>query len=388
MYSKARILHLTASLRVGGAERLLLHLAEQTNRQEFDVHICSIGEFGEHSLMGEFKKLNLPLHVIPAKHFYTTRPLWAIIDYIRSNQIDCLQTHLIDADILGTIAGWFTSTPVISTLQNVPQNYARQRFDRSTLMRLATHYGAAHLVAVSRHVQRLFIDEWRIPEQRIQVIHNAVQLAPFLNISEPSLSSKNGPLTITNIASLTPQKGQHLLLKAAKQILGQRSDVHFIFVGRGKLRQSLETQAAELGIAEHVTFAGLRSDISNILAATDIFVLSSLWEGLPLSAIEAMGAARPVVLTDVGGNRELVVSDKHGVMVPAGQVPPLANALLDLLERPEQRLALGKTGRDYVKQNFGIQTITKRYEELYRRILGKDFKYQQDVELLSSQSGN
>ncbi|MBV9788510.1 MAG: glycosyltransferase, partial [Chloroflexi bacterium] len=138
-------------------------------------------------------------------------------------------------------------------------------------------------------------------------------------------------------------------------------------------------QAQRLGIAERVTFTGLRKDIPAVLAQTDIFTLPSLWEGLPLTAIEAMAAARPVVLTDVGGNSELVQSGVNGMIVRPDDVDALANTLVELLNDEQRRTEMGHAARQRVQHDFSIDTIAAQHEALYESIWNKHYNRVRDA---------
>jgi glycosyltransferase involved in cell wall biosynthesis len=363
------ILHLTASLFVGGGERLVLELAQHTNRENCKPTVCAFGQFGPKSLLAEFQKLGPSFHLIPSTTLYSPFMVRAVWQHIRDRQIDVIHTHLVDADIVGSIVGRLAGVPVITTLHNAPENYARQRVDRRTLARLAAQYITIHLVAVSQEIRQQFIEQWHVSPERITAIRNSIVLNRFLDIALGT--TNNDRLTVTNIASLNPQKAQHLLLEAAKIVLTQMPEVEFMIVGRGKLEQSLKEQAQALGIADRISFTGLRHDIPNVLAQSDIFVLSSLWEGLPVSALEAMGAARPVVLTDVGGNHELVESGIHGLLVPPGDAPALAQALLTLLRDKPRRLDMGRAARAQVQQKFSMDMFAHQYEDTYHAVWQK-----------------
>ncbi len=364
-----RILHLTASLYTGGAERLILGLARQLNRAEFDVHLCAIGRFGQDSMLHDFQRLERPIHLIPIQRFYDPRILVALVQYVRHHQIDLIHTHLLYADILGRLLGQLLRLPVVSTLQNDPLDNRHTRLDKRWLNRLTARFTTTHLVAVSNQIRQRFIEAWQVKAERISTIYNAVQMQPFLAIPvlTPAVPTTS-PLTITTIGRLEAQKGQHLLLTAAQQVLAQFANVRFLFVGQGALDEQLQAQAAQLGIADRVEFVGLRRDIPAILAQSDIFVLPSLWEGLPLAAIEAMAAARPVVLTDVGGNRELITHEQEGILIPPNDSTALTAALLGLLHSPEKRQKLGEQARAHARQHFHIDIITRQYEALYRAL--------------------
>lgn len=373
------ILHLIDSLSVGGAERLILGLAERIDRERFQFHLCCLGSQRGNALQESFERLDIPVHVLGSRNFYNLRAPLAVARYIRQHQIDIVHTHLTYADVVGRVVGRAMNRPVVSTLQNVPRNYDRDRRDRSWLERQSARFLATKLIGVSPTIRELFIREWGIPASRIEMFYNAVPMEQYVQLpAQPSGTADAGPL-ITNIGRLSPQKAQDLLLDAAKLVLKQRPDARFMIVGQGRLEQALKEQAVRLGIAERVLFTGLRHDIPAALGESDVFVLSSLWEGLPLTAVEAMAAARPVVLTDVGGNRDLVEDGVHGLIVPPNDVPALAQAILQLLNDP-QRLEIGLAGRARVRHDFNIDTIARQHEQLYTSLAPLVHEYVGEVQ--------
>lgn len=369
MNRKIRVLHIIDSLSVGGAERLLVALTNRIDQQTFETYVCCLGVIDGNVLASDLAGLSAPPYVVNSRRLYNPRLIAELAKYITTHNIDVVHTQLTHADIAGRVAARLTKRPVISTLQNEPRDYERQRLDRRWLERYTARYLTTRLVGVSQRIRDMFVQEWRIPVERVCTIYNAVPMEDYLAIPETSaLESSAGPV-ITNIGRFTEQKAQHIFLSAARMVLDQRPDARFMIVGRGHLEQPLREQARRLGIADQVIFTGVRRDIPNVLAESDIFVLSSFWEGLPLTAVEAMAAARPVVLTDVGGNRELVESGKNGVIVPPGDAPALATALLSLLEDDEHRIAMGRAARARVQHDFNIDTIVDQYESLYRALV-------------------
>jgi glycosyltransferase involved in cell wall biosynthesis len=370
MSKKLKIFHLTGSLSIGGAQRLLVGLVQNLDRERFAIHVYSFGKHREVSFLPDFEMMeDIELTVNPSQSFYNPKALLNILRYLRKYKPDLIQTHMIDADILGRIAGKILSIPVLSTLQNDPQNYDSHRFDRRILARITARYLTTHSVAVSNHIRNLFIEKWKLAPDKLTTIYNAVSLQLYKHIPLPPAEEQKEEIIISNIASLTQQKAQNILLEAAAIVLEKYPKIRFMIVGRGALDAQLKKQAAEMGLTEQVVFTGVRRDIPEILAKTDIFTLSSLWEGLPLAAIEAMAAGRPVVVTNVGGNKELVKDGKTGLVIPAGNVDALAQAYIQLIENPALRAQYAKAGREYVSQVFGIQTITSQYETLYQKIL-------------------
>lgn len=369
MNNRLKIVHLTASLNIGGAERIILSMAEKMDRARFETHVCALGEFDENSFLPEFQKLGSALQVIPVRHFYSPSTLWDTIRYLRHHKFDVIHTHLTDADIIGRIAGWLTNTPVVSTMHSTPSNYNKQQIDRRWLLRATNRLVPSYLVGVSEEVRNLFIKEWRIPPERISAIPNATPLDNFLAIPVGTDSETANTLTVTNVGSLRWQKGQHFLLEAAQIILKQRPNTRFVIAGGGPLEQELKMQAQALGITDQVIFAGLVRDIPALLEKADIFVLSSVREGLPISAIEAMAAARPSVLTDVGGNKELFESGVGGFIVPSRDVPALADALLLLLNDESLRLTMGRNARQKAQEKFSFDVFTQAYGDIYQSVV-------------------
>jgi glycosyltransferase involved in cell wall biosynthesis len=363
---RLRILQLVSSLTVGGAEQVVLSLAERVDRRRFETHVCSLSVIGQNGLQPQFEQLDLPLLTLNARRLYDLPTIRQVRRYVQEQQIDLIHTHLLNADIIGRFIGHSLGIPVISTLQNIPDNHARQRADRYWLERLTARYLATHLVTVSRQLQAMYMRQWHIPESRLSVIYNTVRMEPFLAVPTgvPEERPYPGPI-ITNVARLNPQKAQHLLLEAAQIVLHQFPQAHFLIVGKGHLEQELKQRAQALGLERHVTFTGVRHDIPAILAESDIFVLSSQWEGLPLSAVEAMAAARPVVVTNVGGNTELVEHGRSGLVVPPNNIEALADGLLTMLQDRSTRITLGAAARQRVQHLFSTDRFIQQYESLY-----------------------
>lgn len=366
MHPRRNILLLTSSFMVGGAETLVLGLAERLDRSQLNVHVAALSVVRGNRLQPAFERLDLPVTVFKRQRFYDPRLIQTVLRYVRQHRIDLIHTHLLDADIVGTLVGRVLRRPVVCTLHNMPVDYDKQQLHRRQLERLAAGRLATRLIAVSQGVRDAFMWQWQIVASRIDTIYNGIPVERYLPIPAgvPPTGDQPGAL-ITTIGRLAPVKAQHTLLDAAKLVVQQRPDARFMLVGEGPREHDLRQHAAALGITDRVIFAGVRHDIPAVLAQSDLFVLPSLWEGLPMTVIEAMAAARPVVLTDVGGNRELVQSDAQGLIVPPNDGPALAAALLALLNDPERRVALGLAARERVRHTFSLDACARQHELLY-----------------------
>jgi glycosyltransferase involved in cell wall biosynthesis len=365
-----RVLQICDSLGAGGAERLILSLAQHLDRTQVELHVCSLGFANRNQLQPDFERLGVPLFLMKDGPVYDPRRYAQIARYIRSRQIDIVHTHLIAADIMGRTVGRALGRPVVSTMHNDPQDYDRSSPKRKLLEHVTAHRLTTRLIAVSPRIREMYIAQWGLRPDQIVTIFNGVPMEQYLPIpaAAPRRAAGTGPL-ITNIARLSEQKAQHILLDAAKIVLGQHPEARFMIVGRGHLEERLRRQAEELGIAARVEFTGVRHDIPEILAQSDIFALSSLWEGMPVTAIEAMAAARPVVVTDVGGTRDLVEHGEHGLIVPPRDALALAEALLELLNDEPRRVAMGRAGRERVQHECSLPIFASRHTQLYESLL-------------------
>lgn len=364
-----RVLQLTASLAIGGAERMILGLAQGIDRDRFDLRVCALYPSSADDFSGAADDLDVPVHELTPHRFYDPRTVSAVARLIREHEIDVVHTHVLDADVAGQLAGRITRTPVVTTLHSVPDSYERQPRGRYWPQRLTVRRLARHLVCVSETARDRFVEDWSVPVERLRTIHPAVPLDPFLAVTSgpPPPGSAAGPV-VTAVGRLVPAKAQHLLVEAAPTVLAAHPNARFVIVGPGPREDELRQLATSLGVADRVDLPGARHDIAAVLAETDVFTLTSEWEGLPISAIEAMAAARPVVLTDVGGCRDLVDDGRAGVVVPPGDSDAIADALIDLLGDDERRRSLGDAARRRVVAEFSLDRMTRAYESLYDEV--------------------
>jgi len=171
------------------------------------------------------------------------------------------------------------------------------------------------------------------------------------------------------VARFAPQKNHALLLKAFAQGPASDPNAHLVLVGEGALREQLEEQARNLGLAGQAHFLGLRADIPDVLGAMDVFVLSSDYEGNPLSVMEAMASGLPIVSTAAGGVPDLFESGKEGLIVQPGDVQGLSSSMISVLRNREARQSMGMAAARRAKENFDVSSMVQAYEELYEKLI-------------------
>ncbi len=211
---------------------------------------------------------------------------------------------------------------------------------------------------------------------RIELIPNGVDLARYESSGDRAelraeLGLPTDRILIACVARFHPVKDHATLLRAFAAVAAEREDVDLLLVGAGPLRGDLERLTSELRIGSRVTFLGIRDDVARLMRAADIFCMTSLSEAASLTILEAMAAGLPVVVTDVGGNPELVRDGVEGRLAPRGNDRAIAMALLDLCENPERAHTMGAAARGRVEESFTLDATVGSYLDLYRRVCGR-----------------
>jgi glycosyltransferase involved in cell wall biosynthesis len=230
------------------------------------------------------------------------------------------------------------------------------------------------VVAVSGGTNEYLQREERVPAEKIRVVPNAISW-PEIS-SDERVRSMLGELgaagrspVLGTVARLTEQKGQRYLLQSLAELRSRYPRLYCIFAGEGDAREELEALAARLGLEDHVSFCGNRRDVAVMLQGLDLFVLPSLFEGLPLALLEAMAAGVPVVATSVAGSREVVEDRVSGRLVPPADASALTEAIDGLLGDPDLARTMAINGRETVADRYTIGPVAEAYEGIYEEVL-------------------
>ena len=362
-----RVLYLSHAFAVGGAEEMVLNLVRHLPPSYVPAVAC-IHEAGPIGL--EIERTGVPFKVLGLtpglRHPFD---LLRLRDFLYECQPDIVHTFLLTGSLYGRFAAMMARVPVvIGTEVNVyERKHALHARAERWLMR-----DTDAVVASAESVRDFYIRQVKADPTKVEVIYNAVdwaQLQTTVSRDEmrASVEVPAGAPLLTIIARLTEQKGHRILLDALART--DLAHAYLLVVGDGPLRDVLERQAANLGLSARVRFLGVRRDLGNILAATDVFVMPSFWEGLPLAMVLAMGAGLPVVATRVAGIPEVVQDGVTGLLVPPGDSGELGAALSRVVNGDTTRVLLGQAARAFVRPRFGVDGYVNAITGLYDRLM-------------------
>jgi glycosyltransferase involved in cell wall biosynthesis len=373
MTAKTRVLWLIKGLGAGGAEQLLVNSLPHLDRSRFEYHVAYILPWKD-DMVPYFKAHDVPVHCLEGGNPLDARIVPRLRRLLEKLRIDVLDSHLPYSGVVGRMAAGQAGTPVVLYTEH---SLAVQRqlagFHFVSFVANTLSYGMNDLVvSVSRDTFR-DVSRFTFGRVPVRLVYNGIPLDSFdraaMIADRGALGVPEGHKVVGHVATFTPKKRQHDLLHAAKLVLEEDPRTTFVLVGKGSLRPELELLAAELGISDHVVFPGFVPDLTAALACFDVFALSSLYEGLPTVAIEAMALGVPVVATWVGGTPEIVNHDHDGILVPPSDPPALARGILRLLGDDRLRAEMGARAEQSVRSKFDIRRRVKEIEGIYDEVL-------------------
>jgi len=366
---KTRVLHLIGSLTAGGAERNLYYLGPHFKKSAFDHSICCMLERGEFA--PELERAGVRVFELGYRRRYFVRTVTRLRDILLKENISVLHTHLFEPGLVGRLAAWLAGTPVIvthehgKTLWKKPYHHL---FERLALLRTDMR------IVVSEDIRTLRKKHEGTPDSKMVLIENAADPERF-EVDEATRRAFRRDLGIDDhfvvgtVGRLVPAKAYDLFLEAAHELLRTDGRMRFLIVGDGRLRADLEARARRLGLEGRVLFLGNRTDIPEVLAAMDVYVITSVREGLPVSLVEAMLAARPIVSTSVGGIPEVLEEPGTGLLIPSGDKAALVAAVAGLAADPGKRESMGRAARQAAVRRYSPATVLDKLDRLYESLL-------------------
>ena len=353
--SEQNILFMTKAMGLGGTENVVMQLCEIFGGLANKVVVVSNGG-GQEEKLAEMGIKHYLIPDIEDKSLKTLRYVSAVLKrIIHDEEITVIHTHHRMAAFYVRALGLYKGRAFFNTSHNT--------FDDK---RLLTKYALSRSTAVAcgEAVGRNLTEYFGLKE--VSVIHNAVRpfSGPFVPDPDIEKARKEGKKIIGNVGRLSKQKAMEYYVRAIPAVLRNHPEASFYIVGDGVESEKLRNLSAELKAS--VTFMGYRQDVQNVIGQMDLIVLSSLWEGLPLTPIEAFSVSCPVVATDVEGTCEIVTDGLDGLIVPKKDPEAIAEAIIRLLDEPALLSRMKKNAYETYVKGFSFDAFAKSYIDLYR----------------------
>jgi len=375
---KTNILYVITKLELGGAQKQLLELIRGLDKSRFNVFLFTAQEG---ILMSNALSINelhikksswLERNLNPIKDFFS---LMEIFSFIKRNKIDIVHTHSSKAGILGRIAGRLAGTKtVMHTVHGWPFHQYQPFLSRMIFLWLEKIAAVCSdkLIVVSRSDLQIGLKYICNDQNKYALMNYGVELdlgpEQTHKAVKEELQIKEGDLIVGNISCFKPQKAPLDFLKLAAIVKKSFPRIKFVLVGDGVLRKKIERAILRANLQDNLILTGWRRDITAILSSIDVFVLTSLWEGMPVSALEAMRCAKPIVATDTGGIREIVVDGYNGFLVKPKDMQSMSRQLITLLKNKTLREKMGCLSREQISSKFSPQSMIQANQDLYETL--------------------
>ena len=385
------VIQLARNLEIGGAQETVRTLAKYLPRTGCPTVVCT---FGDGPLRQEIERLGVPVELLPGRRHGIVALPWFIIEMVRRRRdlLEVLAKHgagVVQTQGLGTLDFLAMTlrlggrTQVWWTIQNANfmvrgEHVLRHKWlvgPKRAAHRCLYRIGARivnGIIAVSDETARSFCEAIGDVADKITVVCNAVDIESYPAKADREevrirLGFGSDEHLMTMVGTFKRQKGHRYLVEAATSVVGRWPDLHILLVGGGDLAREIETQVNAAGLSNRVHLLGSRRDVPEILAASDSFVLPSLWEGLPVALVEAMAGGLPVIATSVSGTEQVIVEGVTGLLVPPGDAEALADAMIELLSDPAGAATMAAAGRERVAALFSAQGQAERLTALFRQ---------------------
>jgi glycosyltransferase involved in cell wall biosynthesis len=367
---RRKITYLTTGLARAGAEIQLLLLCGKMAKAGWDVSVISM--LPPLAYSSDIRLLGIPLVSLDLKkNVPDPRVFWRLIRTIREWKPEVMHCHQVHANIAGRLARMFSTIPVVvCTAHNITEGPRwREWAYRATdsLCDLTTNVCQA---GVDRYIR-----VGAAPANKIRFMPNGVEAGRYSESigQRGEMRAKLGlgdDFVWLAAGNLREAKDYATMLEAFQQVLAAKPEARLLIAGDGPLRTRLESETARKGMARAVHFLGGRDDVPALMRASDGFLMSSLFEGMPLVLLEASASGLPIVATRVGGVPEVVVDRESGILVNSGHPATLARACLKIMnETPERRLALGAAGRMRIQSIFNLDKVVGQWQQIYLNLL-------------------
>jgi glycosyltransferase involved in cell wall biosynthesis len=367
-------MHFSNCLVRAGAEEHILTLLKGLDRERFRLSLTCTPEVARK--LGADVPSDVEVFTLTLRKPGHLAAAWRLAGILRSRRVDILHSHLFYASLFASPIGRLCGVPVVVETPHVREHWRRGWLKGRFVVDRAVGRSVDHYVAVSEANARYLVETKGLPRRKVMVIRNGSDLTRFRpGPGDADLRRRLGfgaaDPVLAVIGRLEPQKGHRFLLAALPAVRAEFPTVRLVCVGEGSLREELEATVARGGLQEAVRFVGYQEAVTEWVRVADVTVLPSLYEGLPLAAIESLAVERPVVATAVDGTPEVVLDGKTGLTVPPGDPAGLAAAVCRLLRDRGLRQELARAGRSWVLERFSQERQVRETQDFYLAALAR-----------------
>ena len=366
-----RVAVIIDSLKLGGAQKLVATFAVSASIQRIETTVISLSDQNAKAIFEVIEAAGVHVVQFPARSLKDLQRLWRLTRFISNEKFDLIHTHLSHANILGSLVGFFTRTPVVATLHSTGDDPNQQSFMVQIIENICLRYFVTRIIVVGYSVMDAHAN--RNGGRQVEIIPNAVPIQePVSNeiraIVRREIVGDSTRRIVITVGRFVHAKGYEDMIDAFVSIHRKHPEAVLVMVGSGILFPKIKMKVYDLQLTDSVYLLGERKDTSRLLAAGDVYASSSNREGLPVAVLEAMMAGLPVVGTNVGDMAK-VVTDEIGRIVPPHHPELLAEAIDELLNAPEKIPLMGKAARLSDMQEYSVELWMARHAALYKEIL-------------------
>jgi len=375
---KIRVLEMIDDASIGGGQVHVLMLAKHLSRETFEVSIACAGQG---FLADEARELGIEVIPVSMDNRIRFKTFRDVIRIFRTSDFDIVHTHGGTAGFWGRIGSLFAGKPIGRIHSYHGMHYLTKNYSFPRRLRMMDQL----LLSLTDKVICVCLSDYRkglaagiVSKKKGVIIHYGIEKERFQTSGHrEALRNKYGldesDLIFGNVGRLHVQKGQRYLLEAFQLVKNRHSHTRLWIIGEGELKDELEKLSQDLGIHESVHFLGARTDVHELLSAIDIFILPSLWEGQPISIMEAGAAGKPVIATNIDGIADLLDNEKNALLVPVKDAHSLAMAMMRLIEDAGLRNRLSAAIQATISESFTVENMAKNMGDLYRETLHPGF---------------
>lgn len=373
---KIKIAHIITQLELGGAQSNTLYTVEHLPRDKYEVILISgSGGILDESArkIADLKTYFLDSLIRPINPFIDISALIQLFRILNTERPDIVHTHSSKAGILGRWAAYFAGVPhIVHTFHGFGFNSYQKIIVQIIFIFIEqiTAFISDRLIAVSQENIEKGLNYFIATRNKYILIRSGIDISKFQNI-QPDKNKKRelglsaDKFIVGMVACFKPQKSPLDFVRMANLVRKQVPETEFVIVGDGELRPAIEKEINKYSLANSFKLLGWRNDLPDIMSTFDIFVLTSLWEGLPRVILEAFAMQKPVVATAVDGTREMIENNNTGFLAPPRKPGIIAELVCRLLKDKELRERIGKAGKNSLNNCFTIQTMVSQINELY-----------------------